>query len=273
MKGNKFTRWMKGHSPQILTIFAIGGVAATAIVAVKRKTVFDNIIIEEERRLHEENEGKPEDEQEDISKGTVVKAAVRAWWPAIIIGVATGACMAGSTIIQLKHIAAVTSAYDLSRKTLKEYTEKVATKLTDKKRAEVEDEIAKDKMEKKSKETVTDTAIYCSPNGEQLFMDCWTGQFFINDLNSVDKAINELNSKSINGEDITLGDYLRAIGKGKLKETQQDEIMVWRAAAYDGPTIDIRKIPCIINDGYYAGRTCVNLKFATGSEPYMIRNR
>ena len=95
----------KKHLPQIMALGSIVGVVTTAVIAVKRKEVYEELI-REARQEHMEDFCllQPSDK---------VKPFFKAYYPAIISGGLTISCIAGSYILSNKQQASLIGAYSV----------------------------------------------------------------------------------------------------------------------------------------------------------------
>lgn len=185
------------HSPEILTGIGIAGMITTTILSVKatpkvldlieeeKKTKLREATVEEARKWSEEGGIK-------ISPIEYVKLGWKPYLPAAVTGVCSVACLIGANSVHIRRNAALATAYQLSTTALSEYKEKVVETIGEKKEKTIRDSIAKDKIEEippsKTEVIVTDT-------GTSLFFDPLSARYFKSDINTVKKAVNDLNWK------------------------------------------------------------------------------
>ena len=95
----------KKHLPQIMALGSIVGVVTTAVIAVKRKEVYEELV-HEARQEHTEDfcPLQPSDK---------VKPFFKAYYPAIISGGLTISCIAGSYILSSRQQASLIGAYSV----------------------------------------------------------------------------------------------------------------------------------------------------------------
>ena len=135
----KSKRFLRKSSPTILTIVGIGGVAATAILSAKATIKAVDI-------LEEVKQGK----DEELTTMEKVKAVGPVYIPAIAVGIATAACIAGSNVLNKKQQASLMGSYILLEQTFKEYKDKVIDIHGKEGHEEVVSEIAKDHYPRRS---------------------------------------------------------------------------------------------------------------------------
>ena len=103
-------RRVKQSSPTILSFLAIGGVVATAVLAVKQTSKAKQRI-----GIAEMNKGEP------LNQAEIVIAATPAYVPAILAGTGTIFCILGSNILNKRQQVSLASAYMVTDQYLKNY--------------------------------------------------------------------------------------------------------------------------------------------------------
>lgn len=106
----KTRRFLKRHSPLILTVIGSVGVVGTAVLAVSETP--------KAMRLLQQAE---EEKGELLSKTEMVLTAGPTYVPAIVMGVSTIFCFASALMCSKRQQASMLSAYELSRNAFKEY--------------------------------------------------------------------------------------------------------------------------------------------------------
>lgn len=149
----------------ILTCLGAIGVVATSIVAVKSAPKAKKLIEEAE---HEK--------EVSLTKFEKVKAAAPAYIPAIVVGASTIACIFGANVLNKQSQASLASAYALLNSSYQEYKNKVVELYGEEADDRVKDEIVKDHYEESE---------YDIPEGEQLFFDFNTLQYFTSTMDKV----------------------------------------------------------------------------------------
>ena len=216
-----FGRNIKKHSPEILTGVGIAGMVTTTILAVKVTPKAMQLIEEEKTSL------------EPGKKFTVldtVKVAWKPYIPAVVTGTLSVACLVGASATSIRRNAALYSAYKLSETALSEYKENVVETIGEKKEKVVREKIAKDKIEKNP---VSNTEVIITEKGNTLCYDAISGRYFKSDIETIKRAVNELNRRMIGGEMyVSLSDLYDEIG---LRHTRISDNVGWNI---DDGTID-----------------------------------
>ena len=190
------------NSTTILTVCACGGVAATAIstgkaVVEARDTIRAHEMDEELKVEIIENDKKGDKNHRvyyrERTKLEKVKLTWRIFLRPAFLGSTTIACIIGSHRINRKRQLALAAAYSMSEEAAKEFRNKVAETIGDKKTEKIENSIVQDKMN--SNPVPDDEHIIHTQYGEQLMYDEWSGRYFRSGQNEVDKKVNMLNKR------------------------------------------------------------------------------
>ena len=260
----KAIKVIKKHSPAILTGLAIAGTIGAVVSAIKCKPKYDKIV-EEKREEKAKN-------NEELTKKDILVAGIKAYWPTVLLIVASAGCAIGSTYIGARRVAETAAIASTTKKVYDEYRDAVEKKLKDKQKDEIIDDIAKSRMEKaeaKIKSAPSEqVTLYNRGRGDQLFFDCWSGRYFEADsLEDVRAAINDLNEEILNQPSVDVNTYYNYIG---LPDTGDGSKLEWCTGESGFRCIDMRYVPKLIQEGPFKNRTCIALQFAPGSEPTTI---
>lgn len=204
------------HTPEILTGIGIGGMLTTVILSVRATPTALALIEKEKERQNEALMEEAEEKGHEIAGQItnlkpveVVKTCWKCYVPAVIVGGMSTACLIGANSIHTKRHTALAAAYSLSETALKEYQEKVVETIGEKKEQVVRDAIAKDKIEK---DPVTGHEIVFTGKGDTLFYDVTSARYFKSDIDTVKKAVNDLNRRMRDEMYISLNEYYFEIG-------------------------------------------------------------
>lgn len=235
------------HSPEILTGIGIAGMVTTTILAVRATPRALTLIEEEKKRQNEERAKVAEDNGDDkfvevtkLKPLEVVKTTWKCYIPAAVVGVSAAGCLIGASRVNLKRNAALATAYTLSETAFKEYQEKVVETIGEKKEQAVRDSIAKDKLEK---DPVGQKEIIIVEKGNTLCYDAITGRYFKSDIDKIKKVENELNSRMLRTDYISLNEFYNEIG---LSSTSIGDDLGWRV---DRGNIDVFFSSQLASDG------------------------
>lgn len=173
---------MAKHSPEILTGIGIAGMIATVVMAVRATPKAIMLVNEKECEQHVEK----------LPKKEVVKTCWKCYVPAAITGVTSVACLIGASSVNARRNAALATAYTISETALREYKEKVVETIGEKKEQTIRDAIAKDKVEQNP---VSTKEVIITGVGTTLCLDSISKRYFQSDIETIKKAVNELNRR------------------------------------------------------------------------------
>lgn len=193
------------HSPAILTGMGASGLVATAYLASKAGMQAQERISEFERK---DNgfwiQSTPKERFELTWKLFI---------PAAAVGTASLVCIIGSTTIANRRQAALVGLVTVSERALTEYREQVAATLGEQQETRVRDAVAQkhiDDNPKSEREVII-------ASGETLFYDELTGRYFKNDMETVRKAVNDINFQCINDMYASQNEFYSKIGLPSIK--------------------------------------------------------
>lgn len=225
------------HSPEILTGIGIAGMVISTVFAVQATPKAIKLINEAEK----ENGKK-------LDKYEVVKVAWKPYLPAIITGTASTVCLIGSCRVNTRRMAALTTAYKLSETALKEFKNKAVEVVGEKKVKEIREKISNDKVEQNP---VSESKVIITGKGSTLCMDTISNQYFMSDIETIRKAVNELNRQMVYDMYVSLTEFYNAIG---LPSTKISDDLGWNL---DDGLIEIDFGSRIADDG----RPCITLDY------------
>ena len=191
------------------------------------------------------------EEDEKLPVIEIVKATWKCYIPAAVTGVTSVACLIGASSVNLRRNAALTAAYNLSTTALAEYKEKVVETIGEKKERTIRDKVAEERI---NKNPVNQSAIVVTGKGNTRCFDTITKRRFTSDIEAMNRIVNELNKRMINGEDyISLNEFYYEIGLDscligdELGWNVRDHLIELDFSAQ----LDTDGVPCIVVDYLY----------------------
>ena len=171
---------MTENGSTILTVLGIGGFIVSILLAIEETPTAEEKLKELEKEMALEADAgidyiPPSKEQVIIRKA---KKVVPVYAPTIITATLSTACIACAKKADSKKIAVLTTAYELSEASRRDYIRKVKEKIGEKAEAEIQDAYYKEKIENTMPSGPQDSSIICTGRGEQLFYDAATGRYF-----------------------------------------------------------------------------------------------
>lgn len=248
-------RMITDNAPTILTAMGAVGLVGTAVLAVKATPEAMRRIEDADSRRVDDYEGA---NLQPLTKIEQFKAGWKPYIPAALSATVSIACIVSANSIHAKRSAAIVGLYTVSETAFKEYREKIASTIGEKKEREVRSEIAGDRMEANP---ASGNQVILTGLGEQLCYDQLTGRYFKSDIEKIRQAQNNINAQCINHMYASQNDFYREIG---LDPVALGEEVGWRPDRLMDIQFDTKMsdngIPCISIDyrlqpirGYYKG--------------------
>lgn len=234
------------NSPLILTGVAVAGVVTTTVLAVKATFQAAEVIQEEHAVLLEEV-GSSE-RMAPMTSRYKAELVWKLYIPAVATGVSTIACVVGANTISTRRNAALVSVYSLTETAFKEYRAKVAETIGDTKAQKIRDEVAKDRIDKNP---VSNSEVIITGGGEQLCYESMSGRYFKSDMETIRRAMNDINARVINDMSASQNEFNDLIG---LASTTYGEEVGWNL----DHMLDIIFTAHLADDG----RPCISLDYS-----------
>lgn len=195
------TRSVRTNSPIIMSSTAIAGVVTTAYLA-SRASVQANRKLERFEAF--------EVAYDRSRKERVVDAAKLTWKlyiPTVISGGVTVGCIIGTTRINNKRIAAAQAAFVISERAYSEYRNKVVEEYGERKDQGFRDSIAADRV----MATPPPTTMIVG-QGQVICCELYTMRYFQSDMETLRRAVNDVNAQLLRHDQVTLDDLYHLIG-------------------------------------------------------------
>ena len=242
----KFTkqtkRFLIKHQPEILTGVGIAGMLTTTVLAVKATPKAIRLLEEKKEEL----------EVDTLTPVETVKATWKCYIPAALTGVASTACLIGSSSINVRRNAALTAAYKLSETALSEYKSAVVETIGEKKEHLIHDKIAEKQIERNP---IDKSSIIITEKGNTLCFDPFSGRYFKSDIDKIRKAENTLNKQILTdafGEGVSLNDFYDELGLPHTKRGYEigwnvdNLVEIYLSAQIAGEETEYEGTPCIV---------------------------
>jgi len=200
------------HSPEILTGIGIAGMIMTTVIAVRGTPKALNLI---------ENIRK-ESDTDKLTRLEIIQATWKCYISAAITGGLSIACLIGASSVNVRHNAALATAYALSESALKEYREKVVESIGERKEQSIRDAVVKSAVERNP---VGNHEVIITEKGNTLCYDSISGRYFKSDIDKIKKAVLEINWNLLRESYVSLNDFYYEIG---LSNTKFGEDLGWK---------------------------------------------
>lgn len=246
------------HSPEILIGMGITGMITTTVLAVKATPKALELINDEERKRIKEatiEEAREWSEAGGIKFTPVdyVKTCWKPYVPAAVTGVFSIACIVGASSVHAKRNAALATAYKLSTTALSDYREKVIETVGEKKAKDIRDKVVKEKVEKTD---TTPKSNVIPTMKDVIFHDVAFGQTFYSDVETVRKAVNDINYEMLVGQYASLNDFYDLLN---IDHIEMGDMLGWNISrhgqlevSYDQTSVTKDGRPCYVLEYHVA---------------------
>lgn len=186
MNFDQINKLVKDNSPTIISAAAVAGVITTAVLTARATRKATTYILEETGQL---DQSTPE--VKDLSRREILEQTWKVYIPPVISGTATIACILWANRLGLQRNAALIAAAALADRAFSEYKDEVVQILGEKKHDEVQDRVAAKRV---AENPAPSNEVLLIGSSEQLCYDMWSGRYFRSDVETIRRAVNELNT-------------------------------------------------------------------------------
>lgn len=231
------------NSPVLLTAIGVAGVIGTAVLTHKAARNAYRRSEHEERELAMRGE-------DGLSRKEEFKLVYTCYIPPVISGGLTIGAIVMANRIGTKRAAALAAAYTISERAYEEYREKVVERLGEKDESKMRNEIVEERVRKMPP---TESNVLMIAGGDHLFLELYTGRYFRSDIETIRKAVNEVNYKINTHGYASISDFYDLID---LPHTAVSDELGWNS----DKLMDINFDAVLSEDG----QPCVGISFMTG---------
>jgi hypothetical protein len=208
-------RFTADNSPLILTAIGVAGTVATAVLTGKA-TIKAAKIVNVHRYDQDPNA------EVFITKKEIVERTWKLYIPPVTVGALTVVSIIGANRIGTRRAAAMAAAYAVSERAFSEYKEQVVKKLGEVKERTIRDDLAQDQV---NRSPVAERQVIIA-GGNVLCYEPRTDRYFHSDMESLKKAMNDLNYKINNNYYASLSEFYDLIG---LPHTEESDELGWNS--------------------------------------------
>lgn len=214
LKVNRVASKVGKHSPEILIAVGIASGISATVTAVRATPKALEIIESEKKKRKQVDIDTGFEKEGYISKTDCIKLCWKLYLPSVLFTGFSILCLVTSNKANAKQKAALATAYTLSETARRDFREKALERLGEKKVAEVDKDIAKEKVEKTPQPK---EIIITEGGGEVLCLDTISGRYFKSSMEKIQKAANEVNRRMRNDIYIPLNDFYYEIDLEPIK--------------------------------------------------------
>lgn len=211
---NRAGKFVSDNTPAILTAFGVAGVFSTAYLThkatVKSTREITLYLLEK-------------DEDYIWTKKELLELVWKHYIPPVAVALASVTCIVGAQAVNARRQAALIGAYTVVERAYNEYKDKVVETVGEKKEAVVREELAKDRIEASKQDSkqivVSGVNVLC--------YDVLSGRYFQSDIETLRRAMNDINEQCINDQYASLNEFYSKVG---LPTLPMGESLGWNTA-------------------------------------------
>lgn len=251
---------LSDNGPAILTAFGAVGVVTTAVLAGKASFKAAEVI--REAKLEKADVLTKSDETIlgpiELTKSEAVKLV----WPLYIGAVSAGVLSCGAIVmshrISSRRAAVLAAAYALNQDKLEEYQDKIKEKFGVKKEGEARAELTQKRVDR----DFAPSEVLLDPNGNKVLVrEDYTGRFFWSTIETVNRAVNEINHEiNMNGS-ARMSDFYDLLGLSHVSTsdyfgwTHEDRLeLEWNTCTTPDGTIPVHSFEYVNHPVMNPGR-------------------
>lgn len=242
-------RILSENSPAILTGMAVAGTITTAVFAGRGSIQADRHMT----KVYDEME-KAEDHS-PVTKKDVLKETWKFYIPAAIMGASTIACIIAAHSVHTRRNAAVMAAYSLTETAFSEYKDKILEEIGEEKEQKIREAVGVDHIKKNQPPANDSSLMIVDGEAKTLFRDAMSGRYFKSDMETVRRAVNDINERCIGHNYASLNEFYSLLD---LEHTILGDELGWMA----DKLMDVTYSAHLSDDG----RPCVDINYVVG--PY-----
>lgn len=222
------------HSPIIAASLGVVGLGCAIYSAIKATPKAMQMVQDEEIKKNNDEMKKAMEEGREANMVPLTKkekAVIygKCYWKTAALTAVTAACIVGGVVLANRQTKAMTLLYGTAATTLEQYKNAANEIVGEKKARQINDKAVSDKL--RSDDLDDPNLVIDTGFGNTLCVDGLSGRAFYSDMETIRKAINDLNAQLISCGALTLNEYWYALG---LREIKADyaTLLGWR---YDSP--------------------------------------
>ena len=186
------------NSPEILVALGIAGFFTAGVMAVKATP----------DAMQDIEEKKEELEVEELETVEVVKTVYKRYIPAVTVAMLSASSIIFSNRMYAKANAALMTALSISENAFKDYKEQTLKEVGPRKEKKIVEEALSENIKR---DPPPSSVVQLVGQGENLFYEPISKQYFICRTSEIDKIINNCNAMMVADNFVSVNDYLEEI--------------------------------------------------------------
>jgi len=224
------------NSPTILTVAAVAGVVTTVFLVAKAAP-----------KAHIDIVNEQSERTDELDLTDKVLLTYKHYIPAAATGILTISCIIMANSINAKRTSALAGAVGLSEIAFKNYRDKVVEHIGEKKEEKVHDEVMQDIV---NRAPLGDNQIIIASGGKSLFLDNFSERYFESDMETVRRAVNDINEQIFGSDSASLNEFYNRLG---IKGSKVGDDVGWTQTN----KLEVRYSACLTDEG----RPCVVIDY------------
>jgi len=208
---------LKNNSTTILSALSVSGVVGT-VYLTRRATLAEVAIVERDQELRRDEDG----DVPYLGRMHYPKLVWKSYIPVALTATTTVVCIVAAQKSGNRRTAAAQAAFAVTERAFSEYRDKVVEEIGEHKERTLRDKLAQDRVDKKPP---SESMLVMSDAGKVIFRENYSGRDFMCDMETVRKAVNELNARLLREDYATLDDFYHILG---LPQTAQSPYFGWK---------------------------------------------
>lgn len=208
-------RIVSDNSPAIMTGIGVVGSLTATYLSGRATFKAAELILSEDRDRRLKNE-------EPMTPREKVDMTWKLYIPTLSVATVTCAAIVMANRVSTKRATAVATAYALSERAYDEYRTKVVEKMGENKEREIREEIAQDRVRRAGASSI----VVADGSGKVLCHDAFSNQFFTSDMETIRKAMNDINRQIIHHDYATVSDLYEAIRDKEIRDSAPENTTI-----------------------------------------------
>lgn len=200
---NDLQKLIRSNAPTILTSLGVSGTIGTAFLAGRASW----------KAAHRFSEGPP---IEQLTKMEIFEEVWDLYLPVVVAGAFSVGCIIGANKVSSARAAAAYSVAAITEKAFTEYKDKVIETHGVKKEQAIRDSVAQDHVNANPPPSTIHVG-----TGPVIFQESLTGRYFNSDMETIRKAVNDVNARLNSEMYVTLNDFYYLIGLGSTSDSSR----------------------------------------------------
>lgn len=206
------------NSPAILTSLAVAGTVTTAVLTGRAVLAADRLLQEKLYKLNDQ--GYIVETGVDLTTRETLEIVWKEFVPPVLVGGATIVACLGANHVGARRAAALAAGFKVVEEMASEYKQKVVTTIGKKAEEDIRTKIVEDRLKR------DEPTLIITNDADVTFFDPWSGRYFQSNMETIRKAMNDVNFQINNSYYASVTDFYNLIG---LDSNGQSDNFGWNS--------------------------------------------